>query len=715
MAAGNAVIGALRAVLGIDTAEFETGLKAASAELASFGAGAAKSAAVIGAAVIAVGSGITIAIQNTINDMDVLSKSSQKLGIPVESLSGLAYAADFAGVSFDSLSKSIAKLSRNAVTGGKWPTESARAFKALGISILDSNNKMKSTDQLMAEVADAFKGINDGAAKTAVAIAIFGKEGANLIPMLNEGGAKLKEMQKRAEEWGAVVGTQAAKNASDFNDNLTDLGYAMKGLFVQVATNILPELVQLSNQIVAMVKNSGLLKTAVEGITKAFNGLIIGLRIVADNFRTLMTLVGIFVAARIISTVISLGVAFVGFARAVYYSGVAMMAFNAARRIGMIGILLLAAGVAAATGQLDKFTGMLKNIKKAIEDALPEDMGQKTIDLLKGLGLNLDALKKDLAAVRKEEEAAANVKKDLNFSIKESRDAIEAYLVSQNKANVAKRNEIATDYLAADSKEALRVEFEALAAGGGKLTAVSEELRAKIAATGKEAGILALQMSNMSLIGEGTTAGFGKMWLAIEATNQKIVEGGMKTEDYARLTAQSLALTQKFWTETADSVAGSIGQMAQTFSKENKTMAMIAKAAGIVQATIAVYTAAAEAYKLGFPAGLAASALVLAKGAALIAAIKGTNVGGMAKGGSFRVPGGMGGGDRVPFTTMLEPGELVEVSSNRSDGHKSGRDSGSNGTRTVYISAGLRQIAEALIPELNAAMRDGHELKLASI
>lgn len=60
---------------------------------------------------------------------------------------------------------------------------------------------------------------------------------------------------------------------------------------------------------------------------------------------------------------------------------------------------------------------------------------------------------------------------------------------------------------------------------------------------------------------------------------------------------------------------------------------------------------------------------------------------GFAAGGKFAVRGG----DRVPFCMMMEPGEVIEISCNR---------------------AALRPLAEALIPHINEAMRDGHNVKL---
>lgn len=87
--AGQATIGALRIVLGADTAALDKGLKDSQSSIANFGIAAAHAFAAVAAAAVAVGAALGVAMKNTIDDMDKLSKSSQRLGVPIEQLSSL--------------------------------------------------------------------------------------------------------------------------------------------------------------------------------------------------------------------------------------------------------------------------------------------------------------------------------------------------------------------------------------------------------------------------------------------------------------------------------------------------------------------------------------------------------------------------------------------------------------------------------------------------
>ena len=128
----DAVIGALRVLLGVDTAAFSGGLDEASAKLKKFGkelsGDLGKAATVAAAAMAGVAAGVTVAVTKSIDRMDELSKLSQKIGVPVEKLSELKLAAELSDVSIEALSKSFSKLSTAmvaAAAGGTGPATSA--------------------------------------------------------------------------------------------------------------------------------------------------------------------------------------------------------------------------------------------------------------------------------------------------------------------------------------------------------------------------------------------------------------------------------------------------------------------------------------------------------------------------------------------------------------------------------------------------------------
>ncbi|MFA5897930.1 MAG: hypothetical protein WC829_02335 [Hyphomicrobium sp.] len=246
--AGNSVIGALRVDLGLNSAQFTTGLKKVETGLASFGKMAGLGLAAFATAATAAAIALGVAVKNSIDHADALSKTSQKIGVSVEALSRLEYAAKLSDVSLEGLSDGLKKLSVNmqaaAVNSKSGP---AVAFQALGISVKDASGNLRASDAVFSDVADRFARMEDGALKTSLAVQIFGKSGADLIPLLNSGKAGLAAMAAESDRLGITIGTRTAQAAEAFNDTLTRIGAAMGGVANKVMETALPSLQSLAD------------------------------------------------------------------------------------------------------------------------------------------------------------------------------------------------------------------------------------------------------------------------------------------------------------------------------------------------------------------------------------------------------------------------------------------------------------------------------------
>ncbi|MGP1667127.1 MAG: hypothetical protein ACTS5I_14735, partial [Rhodanobacter sp.] len=165
-------------------------------------------------------------IKETLDAEDHLGKLSQSLGISTESLSGLNYSAKLSGVALDALAGGMKKLSVNMADMQMNIGDARYAFEAMKIHVEQSKGVLKSSETVLIEVADQFAAMEDGAGKTALAVKLFGKAGAELIPLLNLGARGLRDNADEARRFGIVISTEAAKAAEEFNDNLTKLGFS---------------------------------------------------------------------------------------------------------------------------------------------------------------------------------------------------------------------------------------------------------------------------------------------------------------------------------------------------------------------------------------------------------------------------------------------------------------------------------------------------------
>ncbi|MDR7331767.1 hypothetical protein [Roseateles asaccharophilus] len=190
-------------------------------------------------------------IKGAIDSADAASKLSQRAGVAVADVAGLQLAFDLGGSSAEGMAGGLTKLAKNMVEGGK-------SFDELGVKTRNADGTMRGVKDVFYDVADAFAGIEDGAAKSALAQQIFGKSGAELLPVLNGGSAGLREMAEMADKLGLTLSDETAKDAEKFNDTLDLLHKSTQGIATRIAAQMLPTLNSMAG---------ALLETATEGDT----------------------------------------------------------------------------------------------------------------------------------------------------------------------------------------------------------------------------------------------------------------------------------------------------------------------------------------------------------------------------------------------------------------------------------------------------------------
>ncbi|MEO9297565.1 hypothetical protein [Devosia alba] len=282
-----AVVGALRVDLGLNSAEFSSGLKKASSGLGNFAKTAKIGLAAVAVAAAAAGTALAFAVKGAIDNADEMSKTAQKVGVTTEALSQLNYAASLSDVTLEQLSKGLGRLTQSMSQIAQGMAGPAKmAFDALGISAVTSTGHLRASDDVLGDVAERFARMEDGATKTALAIALFGRSGADLIPMLNMGKSGLADLATEADRLGITLSTNTGRSAEAFNDSLTRLQSVFAGVINRIMTGILPALDQFSTKIsdpafaqsaetigLAIVNAMGMAVEAINATVSAFTSL----------------------------------------------------------------------------------------------------------------------------------------------------------------------------------------------------------------------------------------------------------------------------------------------------------------------------------------------------------------------------------------------------------------------------------------------------------
>lgn len=215
----------------------------------------------LGSTIAALGVGVGLGalvgnLRSVAEEADKIGKAAQKVGITTEALSALRHAADLSDVSFEALTTGLVRLSKNMSDAAMGTGDAKDAFAALKINVERAGGGLKGTDEILAELADKFAEMEDSTGKTALAVKIFGRAGADLIPLLNAGSAGLADMHAEAERLGIIIDSKTAKAAEEFNDNMTRLSRTLDGMKISLFAPIIEQLATLTTEMLDAAKTA---------------------------------------------------------------------------------------------------------------------------------------------------------------------------------------------------------------------------------------------------------------------------------------------------------------------------------------------------------------------------------------------------------------------------------------------------------------------------
>lgn len=212
--------------------------------------------------------------------MDEMSKTAQRIGTATENIAGLQLAFELGGSSAEGMQTAMVKLADQAAEGSK-------AFAALGVNVRTADGHLKDTRALIAEVADKFAGYADGASKTALAVELFGRSGAELIPILNGGAAGLADMDEQARKLGLTIDSETARAAEYFNDQMALVKKQAEGLATQFTVGLMPSLLNVADAFLTSSDGADTARAAGENLGNMLVWLAQRAAQVAATFRIL--------------------------------------------------------------------------------------------------------------------------------------------------------------------------------------------------------------------------------------------------------------------------------------------------------------------------------------------------------------------------------------------------------------------------------------------
>ena len=236
--------------------------KKASKSLKAVGKASAALGVAGGAALVAFGAK---AVTSFADAGDEIHKMAERTGFGTEALSELKFAAEQSGASLEDVEKASKRMASTIFDAEQGLVGAEDALAALGLTAEDLKGISPETQFQI--IADKLGAVDDASTKAAIAQDVFGRSGADLIPLMNEGAEGMAALRQEARDLGVVFSQDAANSAADFKDAQNELTSAVNGLFFAFGEELTPAITAFTRFLVGNLPAiRGGIKSLAEGI-----------------------------------------------------------------------------------------------------------------------------------------------------------------------------------------------------------------------------------------------------------------------------------------------------------------------------------------------------------------------------------------------------------------------------------------------------------------
>jgi hypothetical protein len=168
-----------------------------------------------------------------------LGNTADKLGVSFEFIQTLEEAANRSGTSIDSVSAAFGRLQKSVLGVDEESKAAQKALQDIGVTS-EQLASLKPEEQYRL-IGEELRGIEDPAKRTATAIALFGKTGADLIPFFNNLAGAAVDVERFNAQLNSIDRTRIDGLGASFDTvrvSLTGLGNELLTPFIGITQSI---------------------------------------------------------------------------------------------------------------------------------------------------------------------------------------------------------------------------------------------------------------------------------------------------------------------------------------------------------------------------------------------------------------------------------------------------------------------------------------------
>ena len=203
-------------------------------------------------------------LKSLIDNNDKLGKLNTRLGISVEALSEYQHVAKLSGVTFETFTMGLQRMTRRVAEAAQGTGEAKNALKEMNLNAAELS--AMSPDQQFETIADSLNGLTSEADKVRLAMKLFDSEGVSLIQTMSGGSAGIRQMREEARALGLTVTDEAARAAEKFNDDLARTSAAATGAAQALLTHMMPGMTRIAEAMAIAAREAGILEAVWVGL-----------------------------------------------------------------------------------------------------------------------------------------------------------------------------------------------------------------------------------------------------------------------------------------------------------------------------------------------------------------------------------------------------------------------------------------------------------------
>lgn len=207
---------------------------------------------------------------------------SMTTGLSTQTIQQLKYAENLIDVSYSTITGTLTKLTKNMAAANDGNEALAAGFNKLGVSILDTDGSLRSSEAVFYDMVDALGSIDNATERDALAMELLGKSAQDLNPLILQGSEALRELAAEAQATGYVLDESQIKTLGEVDDAYQRMQLQIDATKKQLAVEFAPA------SKAAMELYSGMVKKAGDALARS--GIIDGM---AGLLQTLANLFGI--------------------------------------------------------------------------------------------------------------------------------------------------------------------------------------------------------------------------------------------------------------------------------------------------------------------------------------------------------------------------------------------------------------------------------------